>query len=219
MNCRACIAELVECARAGLLPGARLQDHLRECPPCRERWEGERALSAQFRKMRGAVLARRKPDSQRGQIMRAFERARPRALRPPLRWTLGMAAALLLAVAAGQVWQSSPQLTDSKKPASGASQESANSPAGRTGKSAVGPSGVPGWSELISSDDFVAVPYVPPLATGEFVRVVRTELRPTALARLGIYVDTTDADELSADVLLGEDGFPRGVRVLEAGDF
>jgi len=130
-----------------------------------------------------------------------------------------MAAALLLAVAAGQVWRSSPQLTDSKKPASGASHESANSPAGRTGKSAVGPSGAPGRSELISNDDFVAVPYVPPLATGEFVRVVRTELRPTALARLGIYVDTTDADELSADVLLGEDGFPRGVRVLEAGDF
>jgi hypothetical protein len=57
------------------------------------------------------------------------------------------------------------------------------------------------------------------LATGEFVRVVRTELRPTALARMGVYVDAAETDEIPADVLLGEDGFPRGVRVLEAVDF
>jgi hypothetical protein len=51
------------------------------------------------------------------------------------------------------------------------------------------------------------------------VQVVRTELRPTALARMGIYVDAIDADAIPADVMLGEDGFPRGVRVLEAVDF
>lgn len=216
MNCRACIAELVECARAGLPPGAQLQGHLRACPPCRERWEGERALSVQFQKMRGAALARRRPDAQRERIMRAFAQARPNAFRPSLRWAIGMAAVLLLAVAAGQVWRTGLEPTGpAKTPITGAAEESANGPAGST----AGTTDAPGRGELISSDDFVEVPYAPPLATGEFVRVVRTELRPTALARLGIYVDSTDADEIPADVLLGEDGFPRGVRVLEAVDF
>ena len=80
MDCRACIAELVECARAGLPPGAWLRGHLRVCPSCRDRWDGERALSVQFRKMRGAALARRQPDAQRERIMRAFEDANHPAL-------------------------------------------------------------------------------------------------------------------------------------------
>jgi hypothetical protein len=36
---------------------------------------------------------------------------------------------------------------------------------------------------------------------------------------MGVYVDAAETDEIPADVLLGEDGFPRGVRVLEAVDF
>ena len=79
--------------------------------------------------------------------------------------------------------------------------------------------GASGPGEFVSNNDFVEVPYAPPLATGEFVRIVRTELRTTALARMGIYVDAAGADEIPADVLLGEDGFPRGVRVLDALDF
>jgi hypothetical protein len=200
MNCRACIAELVECARAGLRPGAQLQGHLRECPPCRERWEGERALSAQFRKMRANALARRQSDAQRERIMRAFEQAPPSAIRPSLRWVLGLAAVVVLAVALGQIWRNRLVFAGpAKNPTPAASQESAE--------------------ESVSSGDFIDVPYAPPLATGEFVRVVRTELRPPALARMGIYVDAGETDEISADVLLGEDGFPRGVRMLEAVDF
>lgn len=220
MNCRACIAELVECARAGLPPGAQLQGHLRACPPCRERWEGERALSVQFQKMRANALARRQPEAQRERIMREFEQARPSAFRPSLRWALGMAAVLLLAVALGQAWRSGLRSTGpAKNPVSGSSQESANWSAEGAAVSASGNMGASGQDELIANDDFAEVPYAPPLATGEFVRVVRTELRPTALARMGVYVDAAETDEIPADVLLGEDGFPRGVRVLEAVDF
>ena len=220
MNCRVCIAELVECARAGLPPGAQLQGHLRACPPCRERWEGERALSMQFRKMRGVALARRQPDAQRERIMRAFEQARPNVFRPSLRWALGMAAVLLLAVALGQVWRSGPRSTGpAKNPVPGSSQESANRAAEGAAVSASGNMGASGADEPISNDDFVEVPYAPPLATGEFVRVVRTELRPTALARMGVYVDAAETDEIPADVLLGEDGSPRGVRLSEVVDF
>src|SRR5713226_2059151 len=125
MDCRACIAELVECARAGSPPGAQLQGHLRACPSCRERWEGERALSVQFRKMRGSALAGRRSDGRRERIMREFEQARLSAFRPWVRWALGMAAVVLLAVAVGQVWRNGPQQTGPAK--NRMSAESANS--------------------------------------------------------------------------------------------
>lgn len=206
MNCRACVAELVECARAGSPPGVQLQGHLRACPSCRERWEGERALSVQFRKMRGAALAGRQPDARRERILREFDQVRLHAFRPWVRWALGMTAVVLLAIAVGQVWRNVQQPAGPPK----------NRISGESANSAMGAIDV---SEMVSDDDFVEVPYAPPLATGELVRVVRTELRPAALARMGIDIDTAVADEIPADILLGEDGLPRGVRVVEAVDF
>lgn len=69
------------------------------------------------------------------------------------------------------------------------------------------------------SNGFVAVPYAPPLAVGEMVSVVRTELEPTALARLGIMVDASDGNEIPAEVEVGEDGLPRAVRLIGAEEF
>ena len=66
------------------------------------------------------------------------------------------------------------------------------------------------------SQGFIAVPYVPPLAAGEMVRVVHTELNPAALASLGVNVDPSWTAQLPADLLLGEDGMPRAVRVSDA---
>jgi hypothetical protein len=65
------------------------------------------------------------------------------------------------------------------------------------------------------SEGFIAVPYVPPLATGEMLRVVHTELNPAELASLGVNVDPTLTAQLPADLLLGEDGMPRAVRVAD----
>ncbi len=210
MKCRACIPELVECARAGSPPGAHLQGHLRACPSCRERWEGERALSVRFGKMRGAALARRQSYAQRERLMGEFEQARLSGFHPWLRWALGMAAVLLLAVAVGQVWRNGRQLTSPAK----------NLAAKVLTNAAIGSAaGMIDVGEILDENDFVEVPYAPPLATGELVRVVRTQLRPAALARMGIDLDNVGSDEIPADVLLGEDGSPRGVRLVETVDF
>jgi hypothetical protein len=64
-------------------------------------------------------------------------------------------------------------------------------------------------------EGFIPVPFVPPLATGEMVRVVHEELNPAALASLGVSVDPSWTTQLPADVLQGEDGMPRAVRVSE----
>jgi hypothetical protein len=70
-------------------------------------------------------------------------------------------------------------------------------------------------SPEISDDGFVNVPYAPPLAPGEFVSVVRQELEPAALVRMGLPVDGIGDAPVAADVVVGEDGFPRAVRVAD----
>ncbi len=63
-------------------------------------------------------------------------------------------------------------------------------------------------------DGFVAVPYAAPVAPGEFLRVIRTELYVSALDRMGITVPAAST-QVSAEVVLGQDGLPRAVRVIE----
>lgn len=70
-------------------------------------------------------------------------------------------------------------------------------------------------ASALSSDDFVAVPYTPPLAQGELVRVVHADLYPEALASMGFDIDPASASDVPADVVVGEDGIPRAVRITE----
>ncbi len=74
-------------------------------------------------------------------------------------------------------------------------------------------------ASALSSDDFIAVPYTPPLAPGEMVRVVHADLYPEALASMGVEVDPSWTGNLPADVVVGEDGLPRAVRIAENSQF
>jgi hypothetical protein len=132
----------------------------------------------------------------REQLMREFERAHAGGLHAFWRWALNAAAILLVVLALVHDWRN-----HGHSPGKAAQQQAES----------VGD---------FSSDEsgFVSVPYALPLAMGEFVRVVRTQLDPAALADLGWDIEAADGAEIPADVLLGEDGLPRGVRVLpEAG--
>jgi hypothetical protein len=182
--------ELVECARAGRVPGPELQNHIRYCPGCAGRWEDERRLSARFQVMREAAAAWQPSAFRRRQLMLEFERAHQGGVRLWLKWGLIAAAVVLVAVAVTQDWR-----RPGAKPAAAVPIDFvSDAGAGETG--------------------FVDVPYAPPLATGELVTVIRTELEPAALSRMGIDVDAAGSVEIPADILVGEDGFPRGVRVL-----
>ena len=77
-------------------------------------------------------------------------------------------------------------------------------------------------SSRTSSDGeegFIAVPYAPALASGELLRVVRTELYPAALVSLGVDIDPAWAGKMPAELLVGEDGYPRAVRVSADADY
>jgi hypothetical protein len=72
--------------------------------------------------------------------------------------------------------------------------------------------------ENLPTDDFVTLPYADAIGPDDLGIVVRVQLTRASLAELGYPVaDAPDPDEdlISADVLVGEDGWPRAVRLVQ----
>jgi hypothetical protein len=194
VECREWNEELVECARRCIGPSEPLDAHLAVCPRCRERWNSERILSLAVGRLRRAVIAERSPESRRRELMEAF----PRPMRPRVRlhWVWGAAAAAVLAAVA---WF---PLRHSAAPDT------------RAGDDLVG---------VVLADPgeagFIPVPYSPPPVTGESVRIVRRELDGAELARMGFDVPFGEGDDFDAEIVFGEDGLPRAVRLADYEEF
>lgn len=200
MNCVDRVAELVECARRGAEPDRELRAHLDRCERCSARWESEHQLSREFRLMRYRAAALMAADTQQDVLMREFAELRRPA--PVRRWVfaLAAAAAIFAAIFLGHLaGRRTHQVRATPRIAQAVLYEASAD------------------ASALSGDDFIAVPYTPPLAPGELIRVVHTDLHPEALARMGIDVDPEWASEIPADVVVGEDGIPRAVRITENG--
>ena len=229
MTCREWMAELMECARgagrngsaqskrsdgSGAQPDPDLRAHLSVCAHCRERWDAELQLTSQFQTIRNrtaalSVAALSSRESRRESLMRDFSRIHRRTTVPSWTWALSAAAALLLAVFLGHMWSEAEnkRTREVRKEQAVLYQASAAL------------SNLSNDVSALSSDDFIAVPYTPPLAPGEMIRVVHADLYPEALASMGVEVDPSWAERLPADVVVGEDGLPRAVRIAENGQF
>jgi hypothetical protein len=71
-------------------------------------------------------------------------------------------------------------------------------------------------SEPYVASDFVPVPYTGAIVADDPGMVVRVQLTRASLAQLGYPVaETPDEDLILADVLVGEDGWPRGVKLIQ----
>lgn len=187
-NCGWWTSRLMDNARAGIAPSPGLLEHLSSCTSCAGRWRNERVLTRELQILSDRVAPRGPSQSGRELVMREFERQRRVHRWRWLRWVPAPAAALL--VLAGV-------LTVRHRD---------------VGTHAVA---VPAMQIQVSEDGFVEVPYAPPLAPGEFVSVVRQELEPAALVRMGLPVNGLGDAPVAADVVVGEDGFPRAVRVAD----
>jgi hypothetical protein len=195
--------KIPECARRRMEPESALAAHLKTCQACGELWESERNLTAHMRMIRIASAGRRSSAGSREALMRQFAEKHRVASNGRWLWSLAAAAAVLLALILIQ----------------GAERKSRPVVAGQSAGAAA-QAEVQSDAEVQEDGDgqyegFIPVPYVPPLAAGELVSVVHTELYPLELARLGVSVDPSWATELPADLLVGEDGFPRAVRVSD----
>jgi hypothetical protein len=215
MNCAERIAEIVECARSQAVPGKELRAHFETCANCRRRWDAERHLTEHLSRMRIRTSTLKSPASRREALMREFARQRQQRVTPlrptPARampawgWALAAAAAVLIAVLIGHQ--------------AGLRSRRTVLPAART--HAVHNGGavlyeVSTDASALSSDAFVAIPYTPPLAAGEMVRMVHADMYPEALTSLGVAVDPAWAGNLPVDMVVGEDGMPRAVRISDS---
>jgi hypothetical protein len=187
VNCREWMEEIVEGARAGYQPRSELAAHIERCAGCRELQEAEQTLAEPVRRLRAAVGAARSPEYRKHELLQEFGRARRPAQR--FNWAFSAAASVLLALAAGLMWRTTAPVAE------------------RAAVDTVS-------TEATDSSEFAPVPYAPPLASGEMVTVVRTELHAAALDRMGFVVPGMSGNDFQAEVMLGQDGLPRAVRVL-----
>ena len=191
MNCQRWTQEILEGSRRGAGPSDALSMHLAECPRCAARWESQTELTRHLGRMRAAVSPLRSPGDARLRLLAAFDRKREAEQTRP-RWVWGaVAAAAVLALT----------LSLSRTPA-------LHSRPARPSPDAV--------EEMALDNEFVPVPYAPPLAQGEVVEVVRMDLSPDALARLGFITQAGYPSEITAELAIGEDGLPRAVRLPES---
>jgi hypothetical protein len=192
--------------------GPELRAHLSTCANCQERWQAEQELSAQLRIIRSRAEALRSSADSREALMRDFVRMQRVKTMRTWAWALSTAAAVVFAIFLGFNGGHRHPVTQSATQSATAAIASVLNEQSVLYEASMDAS-------ALSSDDFIAVPYTPPLAPGEMVRMVHTNLYPEALASMGVQVDPAWAGVLPADIVVGEDGLPRAVRITESGQF
>ena len=207
MKCDFASVELVECARSHGLPDGALEAHLAACEACRERWEAERELTSHLRAMRVAGIPASVPASiewSKAVLMREFDAHRRRDRQVRWMWAMSSAAVLVLSViAVRDVW-----VRPAVNPAlSGGTAVVHAYPLREYPQESFGP------AEEAGEEGFIKVPFALPPAPGETFEIVRTQLDPAGLARMGVNVDPGWTGTLQADVLVGEDGLAQAVRL------
>jgi hypothetical protein len=144
---------------------------------------------------------------------RSLERERYRERRVRLRWAewMGLAAAAVVLAGVG-AWSFSHGHARATKTSSSAVVTSAvNSGANGGAQRAAGVE-----TAALEEAGFVPVPYGEGLSADDSGLVVRVSMTRSALGSLGYPVDEMDGgDVIQADLLVGEDGWPRAVRLVQ----
>lgn len=193
-TCERCAARLAE---AQVLVGA-LEAVAQESADLEAPAHFEPALVAAFREHR-----------------RGIERKQHRQRRARLRWlewsALAAAAAVLLAIGA---WNfSRPRIDGTKTNPNAVVTSSVSSRANGASQQA---DPIETATLEDPNSDFVPVPYGESLSSDDSELVVRVSLTRDALGSLGYPVDEVHAgDVIQADLLVGEDGLPRAVRLVQ----
>jgi hypothetical protein len=193
--------------------------HAETCEPCAGRLAAARALAQVLKETAEAEVDLEAPAGLEAQMMTAFRehhrsaaRAKSRERRLRTRWaewTVFAAAAIAL-VTIG-VWSFSRwHVGGTKNPSTNVSGAK-NAGPGVAGQPEGGMEAVEGFGS-----DFVPVPYGESMSADDAGLVVRVSMTRSALGSLGYPVDEMHGEEMiQADLLVGEDGLPRAVRVVQ----
>ena len=147
---------------------------------------------------------------------RTRERAQYRQSRARLRWAewISMAAAATVLLAIGG-WKLSHRHPLNVNSASADATAAAANPVADKVNSAATPASEP-VDTAAQDSDFVPLPYDEDFSTDDPSLVVRVSMTRDALGSLGYPVDEMrDQDVVQADLVVGEDGWPRAVRLVQ----
>jgi predicted anti-sigma-YlaC factor YlaD len=199
MNCGIHEDAIVDRARstaADAQPDAALAAHLAECIACRTRLAGERQLTEGLRALSEAARDARAPQDMEARLLEVFGALHPRRggreagvrAREWPSW-LATAAAATVIVAGLMLSRQDFERRHGTGTNTGQTQTAA------------------------ASSDFVPWPGAAALPAFESGQLVRTELPASVLPLLGIAPEARSGDKVMADVLIGQDGLARAVRL------
>ena len=200
-------------------------DHAARCGNCAERMGEATALAEASEAAGRSFREEQAPPRVETAVLAAFRNHhRGAARRKTFEWVaIGAVAAIMLIfvwnVAGPTRGQSSPapkkdvsshsnRPLDAQGPAPSQPAEDASVAEAEDMKAATG--------ETLAAENFVRLPFADEIGPEDLGMVVRVQLTRASLTELGYPVtDVPDDDLVSADVLVGEDGWPRAVRVVQ----
>jgi len=198
-------------------------EHASHCELCKERMADAAALADASETAGRISREDQTPPHVETALLAAFRSHHRRASwRRSLQWaSVGAAAAVLLVflwtVSGRSRGQNSPPPRKDVSSQSGMPLE-AKAPAS-TKQGEVAPAAAvedAPVNESYVASDFVPVPFTGAIAADDPGMIVRVQLTRASLAQLGYPVaETPDEDLILADVLVGEDGWPRGVKLIQ----
>jgi hypothetical protein len=202
-------------------------EHAAHCALCAERMADATALAEASQSMGDRARGEHTPPEVEATLLSAFRNHHRRvSWRRKLEWaSIGAAAAvLLLFVWLGNGKQKAQTIPAPHKNISSQSaaplQAEAADPSRMVNRSSMSGTSdtetVASAGESYLTSDFVPVPYSGSIVADDPGMVVRVQLTRASLAQLGYPVaETPDEDLILADVLVGEDGWPRGVKLIQ----
>jgi hypothetical protein len=159
--------------------------HLETCEPCRQRLRANAALNEQMSALGLDFAAREAPPYLMPRVLAAFEQRRKPGGSYRRLWWASVAAAVCLIGAGLALW---------KRPQPEPAMQ-AEAPA-----------------ELVT--EFFPLRYGKPLEAGETLQMIRIHVPQSEMIRLGLPVAPEPALAVKADVLLGEDGLAKAIRIV-----
>jgi hypothetical protein len=238
MNCRHFRFIVHDLGRRGALEDSVAKAgfaHAEFCAPCAEYLGDSRSLDGALRAL-ASDAGQEAPFHVEATLLGAFRRSAPTTslFKPVPRWVAVCAAAGLaaaMALALGLTFRSKhviPRVEETRANNSSAPAIENSIPRGLVAPSAPAAAsphrskakgmGHPRATVANATDwatPFVQLPYADTIAPLESTAIVRLVLPRSALASLGLPVNEDVAGEsISADLLLGEDGSPRAIRVV-----
>jgi anti-sigma factor RsiW len=193
MNCRQITFDLIDCARGVALDpsrGAALDNHLRSCEKCAALLERQRAMSVALRRLADEQQVSSLDAGRLSALLGSFDRTRRRSRGETIAVGLSLAASVLIVVSLSVGLQ---------RPAL----------APRASDAVAATHAVPTSADAA----FVVLPGADALPRLESGRVIRIEISESELGSVGLW-PPVHAGTVQADVLVGQDGLPRAVRLV-----